>query len=348
MIVSPRCAQALLSLPPVRGVLSVIFLVILVSAASMPGEHDAAMRVGVGLAVLLLGAPIWAATLAGFVRDVRRPHQRERAVVVASRPRPVAAAISWIALGAFVMGTIGFGLVTGLEGPDGAVALCLLAVVLGLPIATVLPRLSRWLADCAGVVTVSELGVHVIARPGEEAAPIPWDRLGPIGRTSLPAATPSSGAGRADLSPGDGSAERPSADLPPDAGRELGRRVRWHPGARAAVGRWATEGFAPTVAEVRALRLYPGWSADPAAHVPGRWARGRRAAELAWALLLCAALLACLIGLVVTGTSPWWILPAFGWAPLLGIWFLVPRRGEVRPGSRGRGRPARGSHRGSG
>lgn len=322
MILSPRCAQALLSLPPVRGVLSVIFLVILVSAASMPGEHGAAMRAVGGLAVLLLGAPIWAATLAGFVRDVRRPHQTERTVVVASRPRPVAAAISWIALGAFVIGTIGFGLVTGMGGPDRATTLCLLAAVAGLPIATVLPRLSRWLADGAGVVAVSEHGVHVIARPGEEAAPIPWDRLGPIGRTSLHNGTPS---------PGAGPAERPAADLPRDAGRELGRRVRWHPGARAAVSRWAREGFAPTAAEVRELRLYAEWSADPAAHEPGRWSRGRRAIELAWALLVCLGLLATLIWLVVIGTSPWWILPAFGWAPLLGIWLLVPRRGEVRP-----------------
>ncbi|WP_344356839.1 hypothetical protein, partial [Brachybacterium phenoliresistens] len=35
--------------------------------------------------------------------------------------------------------------------------------------------------------------------------------------------------------------------------------------------------------------------------------------------------------------SPWWALPAFGWAPLLGIWFLVPHRGRRGAGSSERG-----------
>ncbi|EWS82463.1 hypothetical protein BF93_11835 [Brachybacterium phenoliresistens] len=307
MTVSPRCAMALLSVPPVRGALSVLFLVMFVAVTLVPGEHGAAMRIGGGLAVLLLGVPLWSATLAGFVRDVRRPHRRGRTVVVASRPRPFAVTVSWIALGAVVGGLIGFGLVTGLGGPDPAAALCLLATVLGLPTAAVLPRLSRWHADGSGVVAVCERGLHVTARPGEEVAAIPWDRLGPIG------------------------------DLPPDVGGALGRRVRWHPGAREAVGRWAQEGFSPTAAEVRALRLDPAWSADPAAHEPTSASRRRRAAELAWALTLCTGLLAGLIGLVVTGTSPWWALPAFGWAPLLAIWFLVPHRGRRGAGSSERG-----------
>lgn len=109
-----------------------------------------------------------------------------------------------------------------------------------------------------------------------------------------------------------------SADL-------LGRRVRWRPGARAAVQRWADEGFAPTAAEVRQLHLEPAWSPDPEVQRPSAWSRWSSAAMLGWATLLCALLAAAMIWAVTAGETQWWILPVLGWAPLLAIWILVPR-----------------------
>ncbi|MDN5822039.1 MAG: hypothetical protein L0H39_11180, partial [Brachybacterium sp.] len=91
MAMNPRSATFLLSLPPVRGFASVLFLVLVTAVpVSDDDELGAMARIVMVVVVLMLGTVIWAATLSGFVRDVREPRRLGDAVVLANRPRRLA------------------------------------------------------------------------------------------------------------------------------------------------------------------------------------------------------------------------------------------------------------------
>lgn len=298
---SPRTAMGCLSIPPVRGVLSVLFLLILGSVPFGDGDQGVGFRIAVTLVVLMLGTIIWASTLIGFHRDLREPRRLGEAVIVANRSRRLAIIVSWIALGSTVIGLIAFGICVSLDVPVGVLAAVMLTVLIALPTATALPWLSRRYADGAGVVAVSPSGVTITRGHGEIRDPLPWEGIAPVREARCAAES----LGR----PADG----------------LGARVRWRPGAQQAVARWAEEGFAPTAAEVHALRLEANWSPDPEALAPSRSGRWIGIASRVWALSACILLLIGILAVIAQGSDSWWIGLLLVWAPVLGIAILAPR-----------------------
>lgn len=300
MVMSQRTAAFLLALPPVRGFFSLLFLLMLTAVPLQEAEMGVGARLGLGLVVLMLGSVLWAVTLSGFVRDVREPRRLEKAVVVAHRPRRLARALSWASLVTLVLSGLLIGVLAASEAPDLALAVCALCFLVALPIASLLPRLSRRYADGAGLVAVSPDGLRIV--PGRKGRParIPWTAVGAV-RSSSAAAT----------------------SLAHGPAEELGARVRWRRGAREAVARWAEEGFAPTADEVRALDLDPRWCPDPVR--PSAAERWGVIVFQGWAALFCLLLAAALLGSVAVGAAPWWVLLVLGWAPLLGLVILAPR-----------------------
>lgn len=290
-----------LSIPPVRGILSVLFLLILGSVPFGEGDKGVGFRIAVTLVVLMLGTIIWASTLIGFHREVREPRRLGEAVVVANRWRRVAIIVSWIAIVLTVIALIAFGICASLDAPGWMLASVMLTVLIALPTATALPWLSRRYADGAGVVAVSPSGLTITQGHGELRDPVPWELIGVV--RQAPYAAESLGR------PADG----------------LGARVRWRPGAQQAVARWAEEGFAPTAAEVRALRLEANWSPDPEASAPSRSSRWIGTASCAWALSACVLLLIGILAVIAQGSDSWWIGLLLVWAPVLGIAILAPR-----------------------
>ena len=298
---SPRTSLGCLSIPPVRGVLSVLFLLILGAVPFGDGDKGVGFRIAVTLVVLMLGTIIWASTLTGFHREVREPRRLGEAVIVANRPRGVAIVVSWIALALTVSGLVAVGIFASLDAPGWVLAPVMLTVLIALPTATALPRLSRLYADGAGVVAVSPSGLMITQGHDEIRHPVPWEQIGVVRQAPYAAAF----LGR----PADG----------------LGAGVRWRPGAQQAVTRWAAEGFAPTAAEVRALRLEAHWSPDPNALAPSRSRRWLNIASLAWALVACILLLIGILAVIAQGSDSWWVGLLLVWAPILGIAILAPR-----------------------
>ncbi|MGO2719899.1 MAG: hypothetical protein ACTIAR_06295, partial [Brachybacterium tyrofermentans] len=298
---SPRTSMGCLSIPPVRGVLSVLFLLILGAVPFGDGDKGVGFRIAVTLVVLMLGTIIWASTLTGFHREVREPRRLGEAVIVANRPRGVAIVVSWIALALTVSGLVAVGIFASLDAPGWVLAPVMLTVLIALPTATALPRLSRLYADGAGVVAVSPSGLMITQGHDEIRHPVPWEQIGVVRQAPYAAAF----LGR----PADG----------------LGAGVRWRPGAQQAVTRWAAEGFAPTAAEVRALRLEAHWSPDPNALAPSRSRRWLNIASLAWALVACILLLIGILAVIAQGSDSWWVGLLLVWAPILGIAILAPR-----------------------
>lgn len=290
-----------LSIPPVRGVLSVLFLLILGSVPFGDGDKGVGFRIAVTLVVLMLGTIIWASTAIGFHRDLREPRRLGEAVIVANRPRRMAIIVSWIAFALTVIGLVTFGICASLDAPGWMAASVMLTVLVCLPTATALPWLSRRYADGAGVVAVSPPGLTITQGHGEIRDAVPWEQIDPV--RQAPYAAESLGR----LADG------------------LGARVRWRPGAQQAVARWVERGFAPTAAEVRALGLEANWSPDPDALVPSRSDRWIGIASLAWVLFACVLLLIGILAVIAQGSDSWWIGLLLVWAPILGIAILAPR-----------------------
>ncbi|MFC7458188.1 hypothetical protein ACFQS2_13435 [Brachybacterium sp. GCM10030267] len=302
---SQASAMALLSIPPVRGLVSVVALLVTVTLPFQP-DLGIASRIGLALVLLLLSAVPWAVTLRGFLQDVQEPRRVGGAVMIAQRPRRLAIVVSWIALAVLVVAIVVLGVLVGVgtEGPSAGLmaAGSVLAAVFGLAVSSLLPRLSRWYADGAGIVAVSPEGLAVVPDHGGDATTSPWDRVGLVLGES-----------------------RAVSSLPPDVGAGLGKRVRWRPGAHAAVRRWTQEGFAPTAAEVRGLGLDPEWSQDPESGVAPRAGQWVHIALMSWATAVCGLLGGAMIVAVLLGNAPWWVLVLLAWAPVLGFVILVPR-----------------------
>lgn len=289
MAVSQSTAMFFLSMPPVRGFVALLFLLMVTALPAQAGELGIGSRIALCVFALLLGTAVWVYTLRGFLRDVREPRRLGEAVIVANRPRRVARLLSWSALVAVIVEGLLFGLLIGRDDPDWAFPLIVLTFPVVLAVASLLPRLSRWYADGAGVVAVAPHGMIVVPGRGEAVEMFPWARV-------------------------QGN----------DVTADLGRRVRWSPGAQDAVQRWVKEGFAPTAAEVRQLRLEPTWSPDPEVLRPSSWARWGIIALQGWATVFCALLGGAMIWAVAVGEAQWWMF-VLGWAPLLGFVILAPR-----------------------
>lgn len=298
---SPRTSMGCLSIPPVRGVLSVLFLLILGTVPFGDGDKGVGFRIAVTLVVLMLGTIIWASTIIGFHRELREPRRLGEAVIVANRSRRVAIIVSWIAFALTVIGLVAFGICASVGARGWIAASVMLTVLVALPTATALPWLSRRYADGAGVVAVSPTGLTITQGPGEVRDPVRWSQIGPVQQAPYAAAS----LGR-------------TAD-------GLGARVRWRPWAGQAVARWAEEGFAPTAAEVRALGLEASWSPDPDALALSRSDRWIGIAGLAWALCACVLLVIGILAVIAQGSDSWWIGLLLVWAPILGIAILAPR-----------------------
>ena len=305
---SPGSAMALLSLPPVRGAAALLFLVLVGSVPFMDDSDLGILaRLGLGGALVTLGTPIWVMTLQGFWRDVRLPEGEGRTVILALRHRGLAVVLSWTALAI----TIGCGLALGsmlrwgfgsplLEAP------VLLLPLLTVPVASVLPALSRRWALGAGTVTVSPAGLTVNAGRDTPSHTVSWPSVGEV---------------RAEERVVDALCGDPARDLV----HGLGRRMRWRPGARAAVARFARDGFAPTAEDVRLLGLNAAWSEDPDAARPSRAGRLVPIAVYLWVVLVCAMMLIG-VGIVTTqGEAPWWALALFTLLPLFVLVIIVPR-----------------------
>lgn len=292
----------LLSLPPVRGGLSLLFLVLLGAVPASNGDLPLGARLGLMAGIVLLGAPVWMMTMSGFLRHVRTAPSEADPALLAWRPRRAAVASSWAALLGVGVGLTALGSLVTSDGGDLPLLAALLAAGVGLPLAMVLPRLSRWYALRQGTVWVDESSLIVRSAQGSEEIRVRWGELG-----------------GADLTP------RPASILPPAARELLGSGVRWRPGARAAIARWLEEGFSPTLDEVRSLDLAPGWSDDPRAELPTRTERVTAALVGLWMFSVLSALLVGTAFAVLVGDAPWWVLAVFGLPALLALAILVPR-----------------------
>lgn len=293
--------MAVLSLPPARGALSVMFLALTPIGLMLDADIGILGRVGFSLGMLLLATPIWAWTLSGFWNDISLPDHDGRSVVLAARPRRLALALSWIALVMVILGAPAVTIATRSDVPDQVGAAGMLGVLIGLPIASLLPGISRWYVTRGGTVSVQGPGL-IVRSPRHETARVRLEHL-------------------ADLDQ-----DRRVADaLPGRAGRGLARGVRWRNGAREAVARWVVDGFDPSLQEVRALGLRGEWSSDPRACAETWRDKAAVIAFLGWAVLLLGLLATGIAVAVGRGDAPWWILLALGWAPVLGLAVLVPR-----------------------
>lgn len=282
------------------------------------GDRGVGVRLAAALGVLMLGAIIWASTLAGFHRDLRDPRRLDDAVIVAHRPRQLAIIVSWVAMALTVISLIAFGISASAQAQGGLAASLLLTVLVALPVATALPGLSRRYAEGAGVIAVSPAGLTIATARGDAPEPVPWSRVGTV--------RPSRSAAGSLVNVGCGVRDAPDG---------LGARVRWRPGAQRAVARWAAEGFVPTAAEVRALDLESSWSPDPDALPRSRGGRRAGLAALAWALLACLLMVVGFLAVIVQGDESWWVGLLLVWAPVLGAVILAPRLWrELRTGQR--------------
>lgn len=307
--------MAVLSLPPARGVLSVMFLALAPLGLMADMDMGAPGRVALSLVMVLLGAPIWAWTLAGFWKDVSRPDHGDRSVVLAKRPRRLAVAVSWVALGVVVIAVPTFTISTRPEMPEELAIGSLLAVLVGLPTASLLPMLSRWYVIRGGTVSVERQGL-VVRSPRQKPRGVRLWRLEDLGEEP-----------------------RVLEAMPDGTGDGLAPGVRWRPGARDAVLRWAAEGFDPTFEEARALGLRGEWSSDPRASAETWRSKAGVILFLGWAVILCGLLAGGILYFVARGDSPWWILPVLGWAPVLGLAILGRRLLRVLRHTAQPGRP---------
>lgn len=288
--------------PPVKGTLSVALLLGMGWLAR--GIDDLAMILAIEAVILLAAVYVWSTTLSGFLRDLRPPDGPDGLLTVASRPRPLAVALSWAGLVLTAVATPIAGAAFAGPAPAPLRAVVLAAALAGLIVATALPSRSRRRSARAGGIGVSTRGVRAISTEHPDEEPEPFPEL---------------------------SARRPE----PDEIREsLGRLealvapdVRWHPGAREAVARWMTEGFLPTLVETRALHLDAAWSPDPRTREPTRAVRWGRFVRSLWMALIMAFFGVLLFGaLVMEGTlrdGNWFVLLAFGWIPVVGVPLFV-------------------------
>ncbi|RCS85194.1 hypothetical protein CIK69_16990 [Brachybacterium alimentarium] len=144
------------------------------------GDRGVGVRLAAALGVLMLGAIIWASTLAGFHRDLRDPRRLDDAVIVAHRPRQLAIIVSWVAMALTVISLIAFGISASAQAQGGLAASLLLTVLVALPVATALPGLSRRYAEGAGVIAVSPAGLTIATARGDAPEPVPWSRVGTV------------------------------------------------------------------------------------------------------------------------------------------------------------------------
>lgn len=222
--------------------------------------------------------------------------------LIAWRPRRVAVAISWAGLVGVVIGLLSVGPLVASDGDGLPAAAALLAVGAGLPIATLLPRISRWYALRQGTVWIDAAGLIVRSAEGVQEIRVRWREVGGMDGTP-----------------------RPASVLPPAAAALLGSGVRWRPGAHAAVARWSAEGFAPSLEEVRRLELDPALSDDPRADLPTLGERVRDALVQLWLLGVLTAMVVGAVYAVVVTDASWPILLMLGLPALLGLIILAPR-----------------------
>lgn len=302
MSASPGCVASVLSVPPLRGAVAVLMLLITSAVAFVPAEDlGLGIRLAFIVVMLLLGAAPWAATLSGFVTDLARPTTDQDARVLALRRRGPAVVVSWIALVATILAPSVFmgAMERATDHPAAGVAL--LAFPVALLTAAVLPKLSRWYTTGAGTVSAGPGGL-VVELPGRRTCRTEgFERIRTVGTDP-----------------------HPSVSLPGRFTRDLGRRVRWLPGAREAVARWSRDGFAPTAGEVHELGLDPAWSPDPFASSRSR-DRGALIviARLVFALLVGFGMMAGSVVVAVDPYSPRWaalllLVPALAILVLLG------------------------------
>lgn len=289
--------------PPVKGTLSVALLALMGLMAR--DIDDLGLVLGVELVILIPGGYVWWVTLEGFLRDLRPPDQLRGGTPVAWRPRRAAIAMSWLGLLITVIATPIFGAVTADTYSGPAFFGSLAATVIGLLLATFLPRRSQTRSLRTGSVAVSPEGVVITNQGGQEAAALPFSDLPALGQSDVV-----------------------SRSLPGQAGAALGPQVSWRPGARLAIQRWASEGFLPTSDETRSLHLDPAWSPDPRAHEPTRAQRWGNLLFNAWMVIMLAGFGAVIVGVVVQagtlGDGNWFVLLIFGIpslavAPVFGV-----------------------------
>lgn len=288
--------------PPVKGTLSVALLL---GMGLIAREiDDLAIILAIEAVILLAAVYIWSTTLSGFLRDLRPPDGPDGMITVASRPRRAAVALSWAGLILTAIATPIAGAVLGGPTPAPLRTVVLAAALAGLIVATALPSRSRKMSARAGGIGVSTQGVRVISPEHHAEEPEPFPEL---------------------------SAQRPENDEIRESMDRLealvAPEVRWHPGAREAVARWMADGFLPSLAETRALRLDPVWSPDPRSHEPTRTQQWGRFVRSLWMALIMAFFGVIIAGaLIVEGTlrgGNWFVLLAFGWIPVVGVPIFV-------------------------
>lgn len=101
-------------------------------------------------------------------------------MVLAARSRRFAVAVSWIALVAVILGTPDFGFATHPDVPDALAFAALLAVLIGLPVSSLLPGISSWHVRQGGTVSVSPV-VVVVRSPRHEPRWLRFEHLAVAG-----------------------------------------------------------------------------------------------------------------------------------------------------------------------
>lgn len=285
-------AEELFRLPPVRGGVSILALVGLGYIPFEPERADLSLRIAIAVVIVLMATYIWAWTLQGLVRDLRPPRDADGSTLLAYRPHPAATVIAPIALVLGVAATVWWAAIAGSgQAVPGSPAVTAVTAVLGLGLATALPLLSRRSTLRSGTVAVGQEGLLVTTERSREPRLIPYDTI--------------------------------AAD-PSEVDPALGPQVRWRPGAREAVARWAADGFAPTYAEVRALGLDGRCSPDPRASLPTVGQRLREAGQKTYFAVITGVLTAASVYAGTDPSIPWWSVVLFGGGCLLlCLFFLV-------------------------
>lgn len=295
-------AERFLEIPPVKAGISLGALGLIGSLVTHPEIDDLALKLVTIVVIILFVAIPWVMTLDGFLRDLRPPLRPDGAVLLAWRPRRVAVVLSWIGLVVAVVGTVSFGVLLGVEHAGRNVELAAVVAGVGVVIATVLPRLSSAWSSRAGTVAICPDGAIITGQGGKDNLPVPVEDLRHLGRD-----------------------QEVARSLPRGVRTGIGHGVRWRPGAREAIGRWAAGGFSPTFVETRRFGLDPAWSQDPRVHVPPLIERLRRSIFYAWGSVLLAGFGGMFVWGIATGAAPWWMVVVLGWMPVVGLFIFLPR-----------------------
>lgn len=284
-------AEELFGVPPVRGGVSILALMGLGYLPFELERADLSLRIAIAAVIVLMATYIWAWTLQGLVRDLMPPRDADGSTLLAYRPHPAATVIAPIALVLGVITTVWWAANAGSDqAVPGSPSVTAATAVLGLGLATALPRLSRRSTLCSGTVAARQEGLLVTTERSLEPRLIPYDTI----------------------------AADPSA-----ADAALGPQVRWRPGAREAVARWAVEGFAPTYAEVRALGLDGRCSPDPRAWLPTVGQRLHEAGQKAYFAVIMGVMTAAIVYAGTDPSIPWWSVVLFGGGCLLLCLFFL-------------------------